>query len=265
MTDDFQACPGVTSILDAARRAEARGKHQQARDLYSEVTWTGGPCLNLPGSYADDLDDETDGFAQRDMHPFDGRPSARDGFSGRPTTRDAGRPGTQDGTSRRPQGAQASRPQTQASRPQTRDSSMRFGDSDRRQSSLDGVRPSTRDEKRVQQLINGNGSSTGNGSTRGQDVPIRQVTGRRRKHGERHGSSGPGQDRSFAQQVPEVLFLDNIAGPPGTMPGSTRGISPSTGQRLRSSSPGAPWVASGGLELGGSPVLDADDSVELLE
>jgi len=265
-------------------------------------TWRGGPWLNMPGAIVDDLCEEEVPCSLFDL------PSAREekGVSGRPTTRDGGtgRPGTRDG---------GGRPGTRGgieSRSQTRDGAVRVGECDRRQSSLDGVRPGTRDEKRLQQMIDGTTSSRGGtssrgpqaavsssaappvlpsgappqsreskrpqtrdgdarpptrggtaggppSSSRGQDVSIRQVTGRRRKHGDReissrHGSSGPDRDRERRepQERPEVLSLENFPGPSGS---------------ARGTSPGGMWGSSNGFEPLAGPFIDADESVDLLE
>jgi len=146
-----------------------------------------------------------------DLAPFPECPvSARDNHVGRPPTRDSARPCTQDGSARRPGTSGDWRLGT---RPSTRDESRQQCES------LDGVRPSTRDGARLQQMIAGERRRGGSrpqtrdcmGSrpttrdgvrppTRsgiserrhGQDVSIRQVTGRRKaNHSQQAGGMSP--------------------------------------------------------------------------
>eukprot|EP00440_Ansanella_granifera_P057455 gb/GFBE01062283.1/.p1 GENE.gb/GFBE01062283.1/~~gb/GFBE01062283.1/.p1 ORF type:complete len:355 (+),score=29.95 gb/GFBE01062283.1/:1-1065(+) len=169
--------------------------------------------------------------------------SARDGYDGRPATRDGVRPCTQEGAGRWRVGS------FDGNRPVTRD-----GPSvDHSRQTLDGVRPSTRDGARLQQMIDGNnrraaadGSSgtrpttrdgvrpptrIGTGERRAQDVSIRQVTGRKKRHSSQH--------------APEMLSLE------------TAGSSPSPEPRPPGGVEWAPECL--------SPCMDADESVELLE
>ncbi|CAK0861337.1 unnamed protein product [Prorocentrum cordatum] len=95
---------------------------------------------------------------------FKALPSARDrpGLpSGRPATRDAGRPTTRDGVAlpppldgRRTAGRFA---ESAASRPATRDDARSAAASHHRLFGLEGMRPSTRDERRLQRMIEGRG------------------------------------------------------------------------------------------------------------
>lgn len=159
-------------------------------------------------------------------------PSARDSYvaSGRPTTRDGGlRPVTQE-TRIRTQGLESGwRTGFEGStRPSTRGGPLEVSQC------LDGVRPSTREGRGIQKMIDGAGrpqtrdgvrppTRNGPGERRAQDVSIRQVTGRRKR---------------LSQQAPaDILILDDESHVEffGSCPECL------------------------------SPCLDADESVELLE
>jgi len=188
--------------------------------------------------------------------------SARDGCGGRPTTRDGGamRPYTQD-SSRRPSRGPRQGSLDEGGRPATRDDTRL----QQQQQSLDGVRPSTRDGARLQQMIDGarrsnssrHGSGerpqtrdgvrpptrSGPGERRGQDVSIRQVTGRRKRH---------------QQQAPDVLSLEPASGMGVGGPAAAL-LDASVTTAVASPSPdGRPPQSL-------SPCADADESVELLE
>ncbi|CAE8725399.1 unnamed protein product, partial [Polarella glacialis] len=156
--------------------------------------------------------------------------SAREGHDvGRPTTRDGNRPVTQEGGGRWRVGSfDGTRPATRDARPTTRDG--RDESRHQQQSPLDGVRPSTRDGARLQQMIDGErrvigGRATDRGDslgtrpqtrdaarplTRGgtpqlrpQEVSIRQVTGRKKRHSSQGASS----------HAPETLILEDKHSP----------------------------------------------------
>jgi len=293
---DAPSCSGelalrrITSTLGQARRADAQGNFQQAKELYSEVLKVQRSLSRAPlGSTGKSLRDVVVGVEARlqvlrqetadGSAPSSGSRTAAGGMKGseeagnsgvlgpaapRPgqanwdtaslmpegpplSARDYGpRPTTRDGSGGRP----ATRDARDAGlgRPTTRETS--------RDQSLDGVRPSTRDEQRLKAMIDGGRSRGGTskerhhtpggrggradgdrpptgsrpptrngpGERRAQDVSIRQVTGSRRKN---------------KQQGHDVLNLD--ASP-----------SPYSSEF---------WTPPESL----SPCIDADESVELLE
>jgi hypothetical protein len=238
----------VTTLLQGARRADAQGEIQQARELYSEVLKVQKGLARAPlGSIGKSLREVASSVEARLINlrepgdDFEGgasssRPPTSSGrlttsfaggdelsltacsprspkvisttqwssggtpwtstvltlkecpLSARPTTRDGNRPGTQDGAGRWRVGS------FDGTRPTTRD--------DSRQQSLDGLRPSTRDGARLQQMIDGGNRGLGarpttrdgvrpptrggTGERRAQDVSIRQVTGRKKRHSSQH-------------------------------------------------------------------------------
>uniref|UniRef100_A0A7S1WSP7 MIT domain-containing protein n=1 Tax=Alexandrium catenella TaxID=2925 RepID=A0A7S1WSP7_ALECA len=153
--------------------------------------------------------------------------SAREGINGRPTTRDGLRPGTQEGSRRCSRTADGRRPLSL-------DGEWVFREEGGQQQ-LEGMRPSTRDGARLQQLIDGtarkqegarqrphtrDGARDGQrppaGGRRNQEALARQSSSRRR----RHVPSGP-----------EALGPELLVPPSGLL----------------------------------GPCVDAEDSVELLE
>eukprot|EP00931_Biecheleriopsis_adriatica_P058893 TRINITY_DN35155_c0_g1_i2.p1 TRINITY_DN35155_c0_g1~~TRINITY_DN35155_c0_g1_i2.p1 ORF type:complete len:333 (-),score=70.54 TRINITY_DN35155_c0_g1_i2:21-1019(-) len=291
----------VTTLLQGARRADAAGEHQQAKELYSELlkvskslsraplgslgkslkevsaevevrltqmkelkdegcpsassrpaTGSGArvQLLHSRGTFSSGDEIRTTGFSPRlpkGTLQMEVPLSARGGYHGRPTTRDGERPGTQEGRHR--VGS------LEASRPVTRDGPAQ----EHPRQNLDGVRPSTRDGARLQQMIDGSrrmpGASaegaaarpvtrdgvrpptrSGTGERKGQDVAIRQVTGKKKRQPSKHEA--------------EVLSFDNPARSASPAP---RGASP------------VPRVTGEARPEILSPCLDVDESVELLE
>mmetsp|Transcript_77063 Transcript_77063/g.218087 ORF Transcript_77063/g.218087 Transcript_77063/m.218087 type:complete len:313 (-) Transcript_77063:98-1036(-) len=132
--------------------------------------------------------------------------SAREGCDGRPTTRDGGRPCTQDGTRRHSRTAESRRPLVlDGERPAFREDLSQ---------QLDGMRPSTRDGARLQQMIDGSRRdkprphtkessrpSTRSTERRGQEAPGRQASSSRRR---RHHVQAPEVHRSVSPESPGV-------------------------------------------------------------
>lgn len=206
----------VTALVSNARSADAQGEYHQARKLYSEV-------LKVRPELPSDAVGATAPVWDTSAIP-ESPPSARVGacgaFGDRPTTRDGGaRPGTQD-CAHWPSGVE---PQWWKEgldamlRPTTRDS--RNGTADARvQMPLDGMRPSTRDGARLQQMIDGTGGGGHSHSRprtrdagrqysrseRSRDLSARQAAGRRKLHSFQASEAGDAHASPEASASPPL-------------------------------------------------------------
>lgn len=228
--DSFQACSGVlalrrvTSLLSAARRADAQGQHQKARDLYAEVLKAQQGLARAPlGSIGKSLKEVTATVEARLQHL--NQVLGEEGSSSRPATSGSTAiPGSVNGLSSSgvwPQEGEeedqrvvpwdmagplfecpvSARDTNVTGRPGTQEGSSRRTAAEgwrpttrdgltSRQSSLDGLRPSTRDGQRLQQMIDGGGAHHGQ-SSRGHSSGGHSSRG--------HSSGGRGGSSAFAQ------------------------------------------------------------------
>mmetsp|Transcript_61713 Transcript_61713/g.137777 ORF Transcript_61713/g.137777 Transcript_61713/m.137777 type:complete len:314 (-) Transcript_61713:36-977(-) len=269
----------VTTLLQGARRADAQGEHQQAKELYSEVLKVQKSLSRAPmGSFGKSLRDVANGVEARltqlkqEIQEEEGGCSSRTVGSLRTGLQ---LPGTgDDPPSPKDSGASArlreglecplsardgyDRPATRDGvRPCTQDGGSRWRGGGNLEGSrpvtrdglehprqmLDGVRPSTRDGARLQQMIDGNRRSEAGArpGTRDGRPSARGSTAERRGHETAIRQVTGRKKRHPSQHAPDVLSLDNSSSP----------------------EPRAPCGVLAPECL--SPCMDADESAELLE